>query len=38
MMWRPAHEVIEEFDSTTVVHPDYDAQVNQYGNLLLRQR
>jgi len=30
--------VIEELDSTTVVHPRYEALVDQYGNLLLRQR
>jgi N-methylhydantoinase A len=30
--------VIEELDSTTVVHPNYEALVDQYGNLLLRRR
>jgi hypothetical protein len=30
--------VIEQFASTTAVHPDDKAQVNQYGNLLWRQR
>ena len=30
--------VIEELDSTTVVHPGYEALADQYGNLLLRQR
>jgi N-methylhydantoinase A len=30
--------VIEELDSTTIVHPDYRADVDQYGNLLLRRR
>jgi N-methylhydantoinase A len=27
--------VVEEFDSTTVVHPGYAAQVDEYGNLLI---
>lgn len=30
--------VIEELDSTTVVHPDYLAVVDQYGNLLLQRQ
>jgi N-methylhydantoinase A len=30
--------VIEELDSTTVVHPGYLAVVDQYGNLLLQRR
>jgi N-methylhydantoinase A len=30
--------VIEEVDSTTVVHPGYAARVDQYGNLLLQPR
>jgi N-methylhydantoinase A len=30
--------VIEELDSTTVVHPDYLIVVDQYGNLLLQRR
>jgi N-methylhydantoinase A len=34
----PGPAVIEELDSTTVVHPDYEALVDQYGNLLLRRR
>jgi N-methylhydantoinase A len=29
--------VIEELDATTVVHPEYQAQVDQHGNLLLRR-
>ncbi len=29
--------VIEELDSTTVIHPDYQATVDRYGNLLLRR-
>lgn len=29
--------VIEELDATTVVHPDYEAFVDQHGNLLLTQ-
>jgi len=33
----PGPAVIEELDSTTVIHPDYAAQVDQYGNLLLRR-
>ncbi len=28
--------VVEEFDSTTVIHPGYHAQVDDFGNLLLR--
>jgi N-methylhydantoinase A len=27
--------VIEEFDTTTVIHPQYQARVDRYGNLLL---
>jgi N-methylhydantoinase A len=34
----PGPAVIEELDSTTVVHPDYLAAVDQYGNLLLQRR
>jgi N-methylhydantoinase A len=34
----PGPTVIEELDATTVVHPAYEAQVDQYGNLLLRRR
>ncbi len=34
----PGPAVIEEVDSTTVVHPGYEALVDQYGNLLLRRR
>jgi N-methylhydantoinase A len=34
----PGPVVIEEVDSTTIVHPDHEAQVDQYGNLLLRRR
>jgi N-methylhydantoinase A len=30
--------VIEELDSTTVVHPGYEVRVDQFGNLLLGQR
>jgi N-methylhydantoinase A len=30
--------VIEELDSTTIVHPAYEAQVDQHGNLLLQRR
>ncbi len=33
----PGPAVIEELDSTTVVHPGYAAYVDQHGNLLLRQ-
>jgi N-methylhydantoinase A/oxoprolinase/acetone carboxylase beta subunit len=29
--------VIEELDATTLVHPGYQAAVDQYGNLLLRR-
>src|SRR5919201_631797 len=34
----PGPAVIEEVDSTTVVHPGYEALVNDDGNLLLRRR
>jgi N-methylhydantoinase A len=34
----PGPAVIEEVDSTTVVHPGYEALVDEYGNLLLRRR
>jgi N-methylhydantoinase A len=34
----PGPAVIEELDSTTVIHPGYEASVDQYGNLLLRRR
>jgi N-methylhydantoinase A len=30
--------IIEEFDATTIVHPNYEALVDQYGNLLLRRQ
>jgi N-methylhydantoinase A len=30
--------VIEELDATTLVHPGYQAAVDQYGNLLLRRQ
>jgi hypothetical protein len=30
--------VIEEIDSTTVVHPGFEVQVDGFGNLLLRRR
>jgi N-methylhydantoinase A/oxoprolinase/acetone carboxylase beta subunit len=33
----PGPAVIEEIDSTTVVHPGYEALVDD-GNLLLRRR
>jgi N-methylhydantoinase A len=33
----PGPAVIEELDATTVVHPGYQAQVDQHGNLLLRR-
>ena len=29
--------VVEEFDSTTVVHPGYAAEIETYGNLILRR-
>ena len=29
--------VIEEFDSTTIVHPGYAAEVDPYGNLIVRR-
>jgi N-methylhydantoinase A len=34
----PGPAVIEELDSTTVVHPDYEARVDRYGNLLMRRQ
>jgi N-methylhydantoinase A len=34
----PGPVVIEELDSTTVIHPGYAVHVDQYGNLLLRRR
>jgi N-methylhydantoinase A len=34
----PGPAVIEEVDSTTVVHLGYEALVDEYGNLLLRRR
>ncbi len=30
--------VVEEFDSTTVIHPEYTAKVDRFGNLLLTPR
>jgi N-methylhydantoinase A len=41
LRWRdviPGPAVIEELDATTVLHPGYQAGVDQYGNLLLRRR
>jgi N-methylhydantoinase A len=29
--------IVEEFDSTTVIHPGYAATVDRYGNLLIRR-
>ena len=29
--------IIEEVDSTTVIHPDYQAVVDEFGNLFLRR-
>jgi N-methylhydantoinase A len=34
----PGPAVIEELDATTAVHPDYEAQVDHYGNILLCRR
>jgi N-methylhydantoinase A len=34
----PGPAVVEELDSTTVVHPDHEVEVDQHGNLLLRRR
>jgi len=34
----PGPAVIEDLDAVTVVHPDYEAQVDQHGNLLLLRR
>ena len=33
----PGPAVIEELDATTLVHPGYQAAVDQYGNLLMRR-
>jgi N-methylhydantoinase A/oxoprolinase/acetone carboxylase beta subunit len=33
----PGPAVIEELDATTLVHPGYQAAVDQYGNLVLRR-
>lgn len=30
--------IVEEFDSTTVIHPGFQAQVDKFGNLLLGKR
>ena len=30
--------VVEEFDSTTVIHPGYAAEVDPYGNLIMRRQ
>ncbi len=30
--------IVEEFDSTTVIHPGYGAQVDRYGNMLLMRQ
>ncbi len=32
----PGPAIVEEFDSTTVIHPGYHARVDDYGNLLIR--
>ncbi len=29
--------IVEEFDSTTLIHPEYDARVDRYGNLWIEQ-
>jgi N-methylhydantoinase A len=34
----PGPAIIEEIDSTTVVHPGYEAGVDQHGNLLLQRQ
>jgi N-methylhydantoinase A len=34
----PGPAVIEEFDSTTVIHPDYEVQTDEFGSLLLQHR
>ena len=33
----PGPAVIEEFDSTTIVHPGYAVEVDAYGNLIIRR-
>ena len=40
--WGPAcvltgPAIIEEIDSTTVIHPGYSAQVDRFGNLILNR-
>ena len=34
----PGPAIVEEYDSTTVIHPGYYAAVDQYGTLLLTKR
>ena len=29
--------IIEEIDSTTIIHPDYRATIDEFGNLFLRR-
>lgn len=33
----PGPAIVEEFDSTTVIHPGFQANVDKFGNLLLRK-
>ena len=33
----PGPAIVEEADSTVVIHPGYDARVDGYGNLLIEE-
>jgi N-methylhydantoinase A len=33
----PGPAVVEEFDSTTVVHPGYGLRVDEHGNLIIER-
>ena len=33
----PGPAIVEEYDSTTVIHPEYYAAVDQYGTLLIAE-
>ena len=35
-IWGPA--ILEEVDSTVVIHPDYRAEIDVYGNVLIQQK
>jgi N-methylhydantoinase A len=34
----PGPAVVEEFDSTSIIHPGYAAEVDGYGNLIVRRQ